>query len=140
MPDKFIEKSTYIIAGYDLQKYRDEILPNTTLLFSGEGCEAIHLQVPGEIQFLHNPESNKYLFFGYIYAEFADTDDDMILKLPSFSSRQSKVDATFKEETGLDISDFDTSFQLITLTETTYTIWRNQDLKRISHITYKNQL
>lgn len=57
-----LEKSTYLIVGYDLSMYKDDILTDE-FCQSDEYDELTCCQVPGAIQFFVSSSS---LYFGYI--------------------------------------------------------------------------
>lgn len=70
-----VEKHTYLIVGYDLSKYRQEILTEDfyqSVYYEDLTC----YQYPGKVQYFHDPMSGGYLYFGYIVAENSEYDDN----------------------------------------------------------------
>lgn len=61
-----IDKSYYVIGGYDLTDFKTEKYDDWKWTEQGE--EYINYQSKGKIQLFDDPMSNSYLYFGYIFA------------------------------------------------------------------------
>lgn len=62
-----MERSYYVIAGYDLTGYETDKFKDWK--WSEEGEDYINNQSKGEIQFFDDPMSGSCLYFGYVLAD-----------------------------------------------------------------------
>lgn len=61
-----IDKHYYVVAGYDLTKYKTEIYEDWKWTTDGESYR--YNQVAGNIQLFDDPMNDNYLYLGYILA------------------------------------------------------------------------
>lgn len=96
-----MNKNVYVILGYDLDKYREEILKDD-FVWSDRGEELTCNQTAGEVQLFYDPESEKHLYLGYILGDIEDDYSDYEKKdiILDFAGKRKEVDKVLIELIG----------------------------------------
>lgn len=92
-----VSKNTYGIVGYNLTKYKDEICTEENI--DSDWYEDLTCyQRIGKIQIFDDPMSGDYLYFGYIFFETDEYDDEMkSINLTEINDFANVVKEKFKE-------------------------------------------
>lgn len=93
-----VNKTNYVIVGYDFTKFRDILLKNDWK-WESENEKYYCYQREGKIQFFDDPMSGDYLYFGYIYYKSDEYDDSKMCHIPisDFQTKKQSVDEVLKE-------------------------------------------
>lgn len=67
-----MDRTTYVIAGYDLTNYKTDKYKDWS--WTNEGEEYTCNQIKGNIQLFDDPMNGNYLYLGYIFAKIEDWD------------------------------------------------------------------